>query len=336
MRRAVSDLIAVPGGLHRPVWSLAVCLFGLLNSQALLWSQATAKGTAEFSSPVISLAASADGKLVFAGSANILTVLDSDLQKQQTLRSELDFVNDLCVVDQFLLAAGGSPAEHGLLEIYRLPSMKLVKRKLLHDDVIQSIENDQTHLFTASADGTIKKLKWDTLEEVMTFRQHSKRPLVVRSIPNTRLIASAGLDDTVRVWNSETGKTLRVLTHHQNDVLDISIKPSTQSLPLMSTVSRDKTMRIWQPTIGRMVRFKKFDEVPTVCHWVADTDWILVGTDAGNVWLVNSQNLQTRRVAACRTKIFAIDLMGSALTLSGTKRKLIASPFAVGRLKTEE
>ena len=52
---------------------------------------------------------------------------------------------------------------------------------------------------------------------------------------------------------------------------------------MVASVSDDQTVRLWQPTIGRMVRFLKLNSVPLSVVWLPDGSRIAVSCEDGAV-----------------------------------------------------
>ena len=69
--------------------------------------------------------------------------------------------------------------------------------------------------------------------------------------PSGQLLASAGEDRIVRVWDAQSGNLLHELTGHENEVMRVVFAPDNRRLV---TASYDSTARIWDATGGRQLR----------------------------------------------------------------------------------
>ncbi len=67
--------------------------------------------------------------------------------------------------------------------------------------------------------------------------------------PNGQLIATAGADRTVKLWQSD-GTLLNTLAKHQAAVWDVAFSPDGQ---LIASASRDKTVKLWRQRDGRLL-----------------------------------------------------------------------------------
>lgn len=76
----------------------------------------------------------------------------------------------------------------------------------------------------------------------------------VRSVvfsPDGKYICSGSYDNTVRLWNTETGETVRTLEGHTNWVTSVSFSPDGK---YVCSGSYDKTVRQWNTETGELIR----------------------------------------------------------------------------------
>ena len=94
-----------------------------------------------------------------------------------------------------------------------------------------------------------------TKSNVQNLTGHSRSVDTTCLLENGKTLVSSGSDQSLRVWDLETGKLIRSLNQHTKPVHALAAKPAAGSLPMVASASGDRTIRFWQPTIGRMVRF---------------------------------------------------------------------------------
>ena len=61
---------------------------------------------------------------------------------------------------------------------------------------------------------------------------------------------------------------------------------------MVASISEDRTVRFWQPTIGRMVRFAKLESKPLDIVWLSDGRHVAVSCEDGHVRLIDPATVQ--------------------------------------------
>ena len=84
-----------------------------------------------------------------------------------------------------------------------------------------------------------------------TLEGHTDFVWSVAFRPNGVMLASASWDQTVRLWNVNTGRHLRTLTGHTSEVMSVVFSPDGQTL---ASASWDGTIRLWNPNNGKLKR----------------------------------------------------------------------------------
>ncbi len=112
-------------------------------------------------------------------------------------------------------------------------------------------------------------------------------------LPDGETAVSASRDQTLRVWNTKTGENLRTLHNHSRDVNALALQPGTGGLPMVASASADATVRFWQPTIGRMVRFARLPSEPLSIAWVAGGERLIAGCRDGKARLIDPVRVKT-------------------------------------------
>ncbi len=98
--------------------------------------------------------------------------------------------------------------------------------------------------------GVVRLWSTDTWEQVQVFEDH---PYAVRAIAissDGKTLVSAGDDQTLKVWNLETGKPLRTIALDEFDgiVRSLIISPDGQRL---GTVTNHNTIQLWNVQTGQ-------------------------------------------------------------------------------------
>jgi WD40 repeat protein len=250
--------------------------------------------------PITAIALAPDGKSVLAGSqAGLRQLSFPDLKAQGGLKTSLEHIHGLAFSPggDLLAAAGGAPAAAGVIEVFAWPDGKLKYRVEPHGDLVYAIawSPDRKHLATASYDHTVQVLDAATGKRIHKLEGHSRGVLAVCYLPDGKALVSAGADNSLRVWDAAGGRPLRTLDNHTAMVNDLAVRPGEKedAPPLVVSVSDDRTVRLWKPTIGRMVRFARLTSAPLAVAWSRDGKTLAAACADGRLRVLDGETLES-------------------------------------------
>ena len=98
-----------------------------------------------------------------------------------------------------------------------------------------------------------------TRNPVKLLTEHTGSVESVSFSPDGKTIATGGNDQTVRLWNVETGRHIKTLTGHIDNVNSVSFSPDGQTIATASGGSLivgngDNTVRLWDVNTGRHIK----------------------------------------------------------------------------------
>ena len=242
--------------------------------------------------PITALAFTPEAKQVVAVSQSGIHVYSwPELDHKRAIRTSA--LNLHCLAfspnEKYLAVGGGAPSEEGVVEVFSWPEGEPVTRFDSHKDSVRSvIWQDNGRLLTASIDREIKL--WHLEKEtnsILTLKGHSRSVDAICLIGNGQTLVSTGADQSLRVWDMESGTLIRSMNQHTKPVNALELRPVRDGLPMVASAARDRTIRFWQPTIGRMVRYIRLDSEPLNIAWTNDGDRVLATCVDGRVRIID-------------------------------------------------
>ncbi|TWT75995.1 WD domain, G-beta repeat [Posidoniimonas polymericola] len=254
-------------------------------------------------SPVTALAFAPHETRLVAGSQSGIEIRRwPELQPVARRDLEIRSIHDLAFSPDSsrLLVGGGAPSEYGEWQIVSWPALEVVAKSISHDDSIDSVAWLADDRFvTAGADSRciVWKLSGETAEQVVAIDGHSRSVLSVEALRENNLFVTAGVDQVLRVWPAdlpqvESPQPIRKLDNHTGAVCALALCPVQRPLPLLASASVDKTVRLWQPTIGRLVKFARSPVEPTCLAWSRDGTRLAAGCADGKLRIINPATVQ--------------------------------------------
>ncbi len=280
---------------------LGVKSIALLVAIALLAFHESPSAAAAAQPPITAMAFSPDGSTLLVGSQHgVRRYSWPGRNLLGTLSCALSHVHDLQFSPdgRHLVAAGGTPGESGTIELFDWPSGRSLSSLQLHDDLVYQVawSGNGQQLATAGADqlvGLVDVHHGSPGMKTRYFKGHSRPVLAVTFLPRDGLLASAGIDQSLRLWDVASGKLQRTLDNHTSAVHDLELRPQLDdSLTILASAGADRTVRLWQPAIGRLVRFARLDASPVDIAWTNDAKFLVAACDDGRLRVIDALNVQ--------------------------------------------
>ncbi len=273
----------------------------------------------QFDGPVTAIARTPEGNGLIIASQNRLIVIqreDGTTQREVELASGQLTSVAASSSGEIVWLGGGDPGLVGHRYSSSVDRMSATDPVELHDDVLTglAVSPDGKWLAASSVDGR-GSVSPTTGGEPVWLKGHSL-PLTDIGWLDQETILTASEDASLRVWSfsgreqnspvSPSGegpgkpqadgvsllpelevRLQRTLSQHVGPVLGVCILDGTDSVPpIAASWGQDRTVRIWQPLTGRMVRFIGLPATPRSVAWDTETQQLVAGDQAGQLhWL---------------------------------------------------
>ncbi|MBF2009495.1 MAG: WD40 repeat domain-containing protein, partial [Chlorogloeopsis fritschii C42_A2020_084] len=271
---------------------------GSVDQTVRLWDAQTRQQIGEslqgHNSPVYSVAFSPDGsRIVSGGGDNKLRVWDTQTRQQvgELTGHEAAVLSVAFSLDGQRIVSSGLDKK---LRLWDAQSLQLIAVSLEeHDDTVTSVafSPDGNRIVSGSADQKLRLWVAQSLQPIgVPLEGHNTVVWSVAFSPDGQRIVSGGFK-TLRLWDAQTGQTIRELQGHDSTVLSVAFSPDGQRLV---SGGYDKTLRLWDVQTGQAIgRPLEGHEAPVwSVMFSRDGNRIVSGSEDKTVRLWNAQ---TRR-----------------------------------------
>ncbi len=288
-----------------PVLAMSRCIVARIMAGILLAVRLSAADEFTVGQPAITCAAiTSDGRTVIDGSQSGVRIRRwQDLDVEQTLTVPCRHIYDVVLSQdesQFAVV-GGNPGESAWVGMYSWPGRDLIWSQSFSEDVAYAagFNSTGTTLAVACHDHAVALMNTDQGSMQTLLKGHSRPVTAVAFLHNDATLLSCGLDQSLRVWDCDRGTVVRSLTNHTQPITCLAVQPATSNpMPMIATGSEDRTVRLWQPIIGRLIRFQRLPSPVTTLAWTLDGAGLVAGCQDGMLRVVQADTLHTTEHAA--------------------------------------
>lgn len=306
--------------------------------------------------PVTALAFSPDGTALVSNGDRSLKVRDpGDATVRRSIPCDQDRITSLAFRrdGRLLAVGGGEPGVRGEWCLFTWPEGRLVRRSGGSRDLVTGVAFDAEgrRLAVSSADhlaslwelgpapapsGTGAPGPQPADRPLFTVTGHAG-PVLACAIPaSDAFLVTAGGDRSVKVWSLDQGRLLRSLNQHTEAIRALAFRPArvgpaAGALPeFCATAGDDRTVRVWQPGLGRMVRIVRGQEGAVLAlTWSVDGRWLFSAGRDGVIRCVEGDS------DVLRAKWQAQDDWIYALAASPAGERLASGGWG-GRVRVDE
>ncbi len=174
--------------------------------------------------------------------------------------------------DNRLATIGGD----GMLKTWEFPSLNPIHQVLVSDKKLRSFDLNKElgHLAIGAIDGTVSILDVKNLKLIMRFKAHDRGVYLTRFHPHKKMLITGCIEGVINFWKTDTDyKHIYQRSVHQSTVYGFDHHKWDN---MYVTVSKDKSIKIWEPTFDIPTTINKFTGAGH-SHSVNAVCWLLNG-----------------------------------------------------------
>ncbi|KAG5843978.1 hypothetical protein ANANG_G00156610 [Anguilla anguilla] len=168
----------------------------------------------------------------------------------RTLQGHAHWVNTLALSTDYVLRTGAFEPATATVNAQDLPgSLEELKEKALQR--YNSVRGQGTERLVSGSDDFTLFL-WNPAEEKKPLARLTGHHALINEVlfsPDTRLLASASFDKSIKIWDGKTGKYLTSLRGHVAAVYQVAWAADSR---LLVSGSSDSTLKVWDVKTGKL------------------------------------------------------------------------------------
>ncbi len=219
---------------------------GDLDGNIILWNINTCQALHKFTTPgteVKSVAWSPNNVYILSGHNNNIVKLWDIATKQEirTFTGHTDQVSDVSFSPNSTLALSASKDK--TIKLWHVATGTEIHTFTGHTKWVVSAAFSADGLFVISSswDNTIRR--WNIQAGEHIIHSDQTKILDVNFLINSNYVLSGGEDQTLKVWNLNTTKSLCTLTGHTDTITSVAVSKDGK---ILLSASSDKTLKQWQ------------------------------------------------------------------------------------------
>jgi len=206
-----------------------------------------------------------------------------------------------------LLAAGGTPARFGEIQLWDVASGKLWRSVMVSEDTVfgASLSPDGTKVAAGCTDNTVRIIDAGSGKELYKIGNHENWVLGTVFGVDGKRIVSVGRDRAAKLTDAGSGAFLENVNLLRGELAAVARHPSKEIVviggedrtPYVYLMDRPKNMKIADDTT-LMLKLDRQDGAIAALAWSPDGKWIAAGGSAADVNVYDAETGQ--RVSSCR------------------------------------